>query len=258
MRDENDAWERSKSRKAQKPIWSPKLLSLIRTLVLRELEDYVLIPNLVSKLTFQSFEIARCLNELVMEGLLLPYNTISPYARDGKPNYVEILTPHRRYIGTWDGKQWVDKIETHVTSRKTGRIRFGSSKTEVTPVTGWDGRGYYIIRGEEFIKACKRENLTTDPIMDPWVCKSFTLDGVLCDTYNEGPDDKYHCKNCHYNRYEPVSRKSSPFLHPLDSGKPECPRCHVILKYKNMNGKKRLDHSVTKCNNAMVKFVLEQ
>lgn len=104
-------------------LWSPKLLDLIRTVVLKDdSNDFVIAEDLSLRMKIARHEVGACLSRLVREGLLLPRCPVSPVDRDGDPVSVQIGPGWGRSI-TWNGKAWVYRSESYKTSRKTGRRR---------------------------------------------------------------------------------------------------------------------------------------
>lgn len=247
--DDFEFRDRPRAKEARRTTpWSPRMLELVRRCVLREKDDdFVLAVNVAHELNAPPHLVGACLKALVGEGLVLSRRPIAPLDREGEPVRVRLHSLRWETVG-WNGRAWVVEKKTWKTSRKTGRVRHGSVQVEEVPVPGWDGYGYYILRGDEFRAACRAAGLPEDPVNDPWACKN-----EWCRTYNEGPNHREHCKKCHGVRH-PRSEAGKKD----DRPKVTCPRCGSVIPYKSRYGKRRADHPVRRCNLEVVRRVLEE
>jgi hypothetical protein len=189
-----------KQKKVGKPGWELKLLDQIRMFVLRDPFDFIVKNNLALELQLPLHQVGQCLTALIKEGLLV-YKTVDPKNHESV-SLGRIGTAH------WHKGQWVwpflvfthkgfgNYKNRHSTRRDQRRYRskrdVEKAKEKICPIKpeDWDGKAYHIVRGSEYVAACKAAGMPPDPESD-WICpecdESRPHSYIKCENYRPIP-----------------------------------------------------------------------
>jgi len=231
----------------------PALLKLVRRIVLKEVEDYVILEEAAKALQSPREKVGRCMAMLVKEGLLTGLQSL-PKGEEHK------------YCGhtvVWKGGVWAVKPQSWEWTgmRKdprqaiTKKERVEYDRKNPLADSGWDGRAHYVVRGAAFRAAARSEGLLEDPAAD-WKC--------ACGAVNRFSEEREFtkaqyfsessCKKCHEPRFpKPSEPDGPPAIKPLI-----CGRCGAAMDMRRKRGRKlHPDHGLRKCNVNVVTGVME-
>lgn len=245
-----------KKRPQERPNWEVKLFAYILEYVLREPEDFFFKKEVASSLHASEVDVGHCLASLCKEGILI-HKAVDPSEYDevyvGKGSFPSTITwfegrwvwgkpPVFRHKGFGNYRNHCISRDRRV-HRSKRDVAKALKKNPVVPVSSeqWDGKAYFIIRGQQFAKACKTAGFPSDP-KTSWTCpkcgkKSF-YDAIRCENYKVSPPCDY--QRPHQNFWPPLVQLVT------------CEKCGQKLE----PGQK--SHPKIICNLNIVRFVMDQ
>lgn len=263
-----DKLERRTTKKTKdtvRPAVNPSVIRIVQRYVLFFVEEEFLIPDRVAReLKLQIHEVGHAFQEMVKARILK-----KEQVRVEVGDIVKLSSGQVK----WTGKQWIREKERPVRRIEIHRskhppvshwardlyYRFGlnerASKKEIADwvrlnpdvVVPWDGQVYYIQAGKEpYASLRAAEGLYSNPFVD-WPCpKCSVVNDSYSDTCRKCYKHRDPAKRIEYSRQEEKANKATP-----------CHRCGGPLLVKRRHGKSRADHSTRKCNQELVRGIME-
>lgn len=221
-----------KSPRTTKSSWEIKHIDAVRYRILRDPDEFVLKFILARDFNTTETSIGQALTALEKEGLVV-YKSVDPKL------YPTFSISHsswvrgscaRNSISWYEGKWIIGDVpvfslteywwcpsgygsEANKLRRKSrSRRQFEKFLRSNPPEpSDWNGKAYFIIRGDKFLKACKKLGIPSDPCID-WCCP-------YCNKKTSYYNDR--CHGCEY--------KKLPYEWPVVIPSKICPKCGVVL-----------------------------
>lgn len=254
-----------KTKGTVRPAVNPSVIRIIlKYVVFFEKEEFLLPDKVAKELKLQIHEVGHAFQEMVKAGILKK-ETIRVDVGDT----VNLSSGQVK----WTGKQWIRekerpirRIEIHRSKKppvshwdRDMYFRFGlherASKKEIADwvrlnpdvVVPWDGQVYYIqVDREPYGSLRAAEGLYPNPFVD-WSCPK-------CAITNSPHYDT--CRKCYKHR-DPAKRIEARRQEEKANTPVACSRCGGPILMKRRHGKSRADHSMRKCNQELVRGIME-
>jgi DNA-directed RNA polymerase subunit M/transcription elongation factor TFIIS len=242
--------KKEKFEKLVKSSWELNLKKSVLYRVLREPEDFLLKSKAAKDLGIDIVSVGTALASIEKDGIVV-YKTVDPNLYPTFDIDINNRPWNFRSKISWFIDKWVwgdvpvFKHKGGFGRRKTRDHRQIRSKKQLTerlrnnppePVD-WDGKAYFIIRGPEFVKACKKAQVPVNPTED-WTCPKCNKGKISYYT------DTCHSGSCGYKRL--------PYEWPLPIEMKECKICG----HRSPVGDK--SHTVSNCNMIIINEVMDK